>query len=194
MPIHPTVPRFRSRVAMLVVGVAAAGGLVGLSAVSPPAGASTESTACPWVGSNAPVDTRVKQVLTRMTLDEKITMVHGAAGSAYTGYIPGDSRLCIPALKLQDGPVGVRMNDTTQLPSAATVAASFDTTLAKSYGKVIGAEDKTKGVDVDLGPTVNIVRDPRWGRAFESLSEDPYLAAQMGAADITGIQSQGPMA
>ncbi|MDT4905172.1 MAG: beta-glucosidase [Pseudonocardiales bacterium] len=194
MPIHLTVPRFRSRVAMLVVGVAAAGGLVGLSAVSPPAGASTESTACPWVGSNAPVDTRVKQVLTRMTLDEKITMVHGAAGSAYTGYIPGDSRLCIPALKLQDGPVGVRMNDTTQLPSAATVAASFDTTLAKSYGKVIGAEDKTKGVDVDLGPTVNIVRDPRWGRAFESYSEDPYLTGQIGAADINGIQSQGVMA
>ena len=129
-----------------------------------------------------------------MTLDEKIAMVHGAAGSAYTGYIPGDSRLCIPALKLQDGPVGVRMNDTTQLPSAADLAASFDTSLARSYGGVIGAEDKTKGVDVDLGPTVNIVRDPRWGRAFESYSEDPYLTGEIGAADINGIQSKGVMA
>jgi beta-glucosidase len=150
--------------------------------------------ACPWVGSHAPVDHRVSQVLARMTLDEKITMVHGAAGSAYTGYVPGDARLCIPALKLQDGPVGVRMPDTTQLPAAADLAATFDSALARGYGKVIGAEDKAKGVDVDLGPTVNIVRDPRWGRAFESYSEDPYLTGQIGAADIEGIQSQGVMA
>ncbi|HEX3791986.1 MAG TPA: glycoside hydrolase family 3 C-terminal domain-containing protein [Pseudonocardiaceae bacterium] len=150
--------------------------------------------ACPWVGSHAPIDTRVSEVLAQMTLDEKITMVHGAAGSAYTGYVPGDSRLCIPALKMQDGPVGVRMNDTTQLPAAADVAASFDPSVAQSYGSVIGSEDKTKGVDVDLGPTINIDRDPRWGRAFESYSEDPYLAGQIGAADIDGIQSQGVMA
>ena len=150
--------------------------------------------ACPWVGSHASVNTRVSQVLGQMTLDEKIAMVHGAAGSAYTGIIPGDARLCIPALKLQDGPVGVRMNDTTQLPAASDVAASFDPKLAASYGAVIGAEDKAKGVDVDLGPTINIVRDPRWGRAFESYSEDPYLTGQIGAADIEGIQSQGVMA
>jgi beta-glucosidase len=149
---------------------------------------------CPWIGSTAPIETRVGQVLAQMTVDEKIAMVHGAAGSAYTGYIPGDVRLCIPALKMQDGPVGVRMNDTTQLPAAVSVAASFDKSLARGYGSVIGAEDKTKGVDVDLGPTVNIVRDPRWGRAFESYSEDPYLAGQIGAADIEGIQSQGVMA
>jgi beta-glucosidase len=129
-----------------------------------------------------------------MTLDEKIAMVHGVGGSAYTGYIPANSRLCIPALKLQDGPVGVRMSNTTQLPSAADLAASFDTSLAQAYGSVVGAEDKAKGVDVDLGPTVNIVRDPRWGRAFESYSEDPYLTGQVGAADINGIQSQGVMA
>ncbi len=99
-----------------------------------------------------------------------------------------------PQLKLQDGPVGVRMNDTTQLPAAADLAASFDTSLARSYGGVIGAEDKTKGVDVDLGPTVNIVRDPRWGRAFESYSEDPYLTGEIGSADINGIQSKRVMA
>ncbi|GAA3433792.1 glycoside hydrolase family 3 C-terminal domain-containing protein [Kutzneria kofuensis] len=150
--------------------------------------------ACPWVGSHAPVDAKVSRVLGKMTLDEKITMVHGAAGSAYTGYIPGNTRLCIPALKMQDGPVGVRMADTTQLPAAADLAATFDSGLAHSYGQVIGAEDKAKGVDVDLGPTVNIVRDPRWGRAFESYSEDPYLTGQIGAADIEGIQSQGVMA
>jgi beta-glucosidase len=150
--------------------------------------------ACPWVGSHAPTDVKVSRVLGQMTLDEKITMVHGAAGSAYTGIIPGNPRLCVPALKMQDGPVGVRMADTTQLPAAADLAASFDPALAHSYGKVIGAEDKAKGVDVDLGPTINIVRDPRWGRAFESYSEDPFLTGQIGAADIEGIQSQGVMA
>ncbi|MEV6848018.1 glycoside hydrolase family 3 C-terminal domain-containing protein [Actinoplanes sp. NPDC051411] len=160
----------------------------------PATAAAATAPACPWVGSHAPVDTRVGQVLKQMTLDEKIAMVHGAGGSAYTGYIPGDSRLCIPALKMQDGPVGVRMADTTQLPSASTLAASFDPALARQYGGVIGAEDKTKGVDVDLGPTINIVRDPRWGRSFESYSEDPYLTGQIGAADIEGVQSKGVMA
>lgn len=184
----------RSRFAVLTVA-----GLAAALMVAPMAGASPSTpvaagSACPWVGSTAPIESRVAQVLSQMTIDEKISMVHGAAGSAYTGYIPGDSRLCIPALKMQDGPVGVRMNDTTQLPSAANLAASFDTSLAQSYGAVIGAEDKTKGVDVDLGPTVNIVRDPRWGRAFESYSEDPFLTGQIGAADIDGIQSQGVMA
>jgi len=159
-----------------------------------PATADTASAACPWVGSKAPVDTRVGQVLAQMTEDEKIAMVHGAAGSAYTGYIPADARLCIPQLKLQDGPVGVRMNDTTQLPDAANLAATFDPSAAEQYGSVIGQEDKAKGVDVDLGPTINIVRDPRWGRAFESYSEDPYLTGAIASGDINGIQDQGVMA
>jgi beta-glucosidase-like glycosyl hydrolase len=59
---------------------------------------------------------------------------------------------------------------------------------------VIGGEQAAKGTTVDLGPTINIVRDPRWGRAFESVSEDPYLAGTMGAADIRGVQSTGTMA
>ena len=174
--------------AVLVLGTA----LPGAAAAAAPENG--PNPACPWVGSHAPTDAKVSQVLRQMTLDEKIAMVHGAAGTAYTGAIPGDARLCIPALKMQDGPVGVRMADTTQLPAAADLAATFDSSLAQSYGQVIGGEDKAKGVDVDLGPTINIVRDPRWGRAFESYSEDPYLAGQIGAADIEGSQSQGVMA
>lgn len=186
--------RRRSRLAILTVATLVAGLAAAVSGVVAAPAATASDPSCPWVGSTAPIESRVAAVLSQMTLDEKISMVHGAAGSAYTGYIPGDSRLCIPALKLQDGPVGVRMSDTTQLPAAADLAASFDTSLARSYGGVIGAEDKTKGVDVDLGPTVNIVRDPRWGRAFESYSEDPYLTGEIGAADINGIQAQGVMA
>jgi beta-glucosidase len=65
------------------------------------------------------------------------------------------------------------------------VAASWDTAAERLYGQVIGAEQAAKGATIDLGPTINIVRDPRWGRAFESIGEDPYLAGQLGAAPST---------
>ncbi|ROS78661.1 glycoside hydrolase family 3 C-terminal domain-containing protein [Cellulomonas sp. PhB143] len=152
------------------------------------------SSDCPWLTSGGSDTARAKQVVAKMTLDEKISMVHGADAGDYTGLVAGIPRLCVPRLKLQDGPVGVRMDDTTQLPSATALAATWDTDAAHDYGAVIGAEDKAKGVDVDLGPTVNIVRDPRWGRAFETYSEDPHLTGQIGAQDIEGIQSTGVMA
>ncbi|WP_194174233.1 glycoside hydrolase family 3 C-terminal domain-containing protein [Luteimicrobium xylanilyticum] len=204
-PQEPRKRRGRAR----AVGVAAAAALALAAAPAvaqasgSPGGTTTAiagrapaaaSDACPWVTSHASDTARAKQVVEQMTLDEKITLVHGTAAGSYTGLVSGIPRLCIPQLKLQDGPVGVRMSDTTQLPSAAALAATWDTSAAKAYGKVIGQEDKTKGVDVDLGPTVNIVRDPRWGRAFESYSEDPFLTGQIGAQDIEGIQSQGVMA
>src|SRR5258705_89425 len=144
---------YRRAVAIGVVLMASMA--VPLAAQAAPA--HTGNSACPWMGSDAPIDTRVAQVLAKMTLDEKITMVHGAAGSAYTGYIPGDSRLCIPALKMQDGPAGVRMNNTTQLPAAAAVAPAFDPSIAKSYGSGVGAQVKAKGVRVDPVPTAHIL-------------------------------------
>ena len=204
----PQEPRRRgARAGALGVAAAAAFALVAAPAVAqaatgspggttaaPGAVTAAASSACPWVTSHASDTKRAQQVVAQMTLDEKISMVHGTAAGSYTGLVAGIPRLCVPQLKLQDGPVGVRMNDTTQLPSAAALAATWDTSAAKAYGKVIGQEDKAKGVDVDLGPTVNIVRDPRWGRAFESYSEDPYLTGQIGAQDIEGIQSTGVMA
>jgi beta-glucosidase len=99
-------------------------------------------------------------------------------------------------MNLEDGPAGVGdgMSNVTQLPAPVDVAATWDTSAEQEYGQVIGAEQAAKGTTVDLGPTINIVRDPRWGRAFESVSEDPYLAGQMSAADIRGVQSTGTMA
>ncbi|BCJ32199.1 glycoside hydrolase family 3 C-terminal domain-containing protein [Actinocatenispora sera] len=185
---RPTRPRIALATAFTLVAAALPAATLASSAQAAP------NPDCPWIGSHAPIDSRVQQVLARMSLDDEIAMVHGAGGSAYTGYVPGNDALCIPALKLQDGPTGVRMADTTQLPSATTLAATFDQRAARRYGSVVGAEDRTKGVDVDLGPTVNIVRDPRWGRSFESYSEDPYLTGKIGAGDIEGIQSHGVMA
>ncbi|MFG2042429.1 discoidin domain-containing protein [Dactylosporangium sp. NPDC048998] len=157
---------------------------------SPPAG-------CPWVGSTAPIATRVSQLLSRMTTDQKISILHGnGASSPYIGNLTGIPSLCIPDMGFQDGPGGVGdgMGGVTQMPSAVTSAATFDPALEQQYGAAIGAEFAGKGANVALGPTLNIVRDPRWGRAFETFSEDPYLTSQMTVADIRGIQSQGVLA
>lgn len=82
----------------------------------------------------------------------------------------------------------------TQLPAAVASAATWDTGLQQQYGAVAGSEFAGKGANVALGPTLNITRDPRWGRAFETYSEDPYLTAKTATADIQGLQSQGVMA
>jgi beta-glucosidase len=157
--------------------------------------ASAATTSCPWVDSTAPIATRVSELMGQMSLLQKVAMMTGAGGS-YVGNIPAISALCIPAMNLEDGPAGVGdgMSNVTQLPVPVDVAATWDTSAEQEYGHVIGAEQAAKGTTVDLGPTINIVRDPRWGRAFESVSEDPYLAGQMGAADIRGVQSAGTMA
>lgn len=128
-------------------------------------------------------------------------MVHGldsntdasSSGPVYAGETAAIPSLCIPALHLEDGPAGVGdgMTGVTQFPAPVALAASFDPAAAQGYGAAIGAEQRAKGANVELGPTVNIVRDPRWGRAFESLGEDPYLTGQLAAAEIQGVQSHG---
>ncbi|MDX6389252.1 MAG: beta-glucosidase [Streptosporangiaceae bacterium] len=152
---------------------------------------------CPWVGSTAPIATRVAQVMAQMTLAQKVSILHGNGNaSPYIGNVTGIPSLCIPNLGLQDGPAGVGdgLGGVTQMPSGNASAATFDPAYEQQYGAAIGAEFAGKGANVALGPTVNIVRDPRWGRAFETFGEDPYLAGQMAAADVKGIQSQGVMA
>ena len=86
------------------------------------------------------------------------------------------------------------MTNVTQLPAPVDAAATWDPSAEKLYGQVIGTEQAAKGTTIDLGPTINIVRDPRWGRAFESIGEDPYLNGTLGAAEIQGVQSTGTMA
>jgi beta-glucosidase len=150
----------------------------------------------PWMNTALAPGDRAGLLLAAMTQTEKLTMLHGGGSCGYAGCIPANTRLGIPALRLQDGPAGVGdgAGNVTQLAAPVTGAASWDTGLMKQYGSTLGAEQWGKGTNVVLAPTINIVRDPRWGRAFESFGEDPYLAGQMGAADIQGIQSQGPMA
>jgi beta-glucosidase len=179
-------------VALTLAGSALAGtGAAGTAAAA--------TASCPWVHSRAPVAQRVRQLMAVMTLDDKLAMVDGvgfSSGTAgYVGHIAANPGLCIPGLNLEDGPQGVAdsVPGVTQLPAPAALAAAWDPALARAYGTVVGSEERGKGADVNLGPTVNIVRDPRWGRAFESYGEDPYLAGQTAVGFIGGVQRQGVM-
>jgi beta-glucosidase len=137
-----------------------------------------------------------------MTLEEKATML---SGSGWMESAPID-RLGIPAIKMADGPMGVR-NWTgssavtnaanaskvlaTSFPSGVAMAATWDTRLVEREGQAIGQEVKAMGRDMILGPTVNINRVPLWGRNFEGYGEDPYLSARLGVAYIKGVQGEG---
>ena len=182
--------------AALTAPAANAGGspATGASASATP---TTASSSCPWLNQSLPVAQRVQLLLGQMTLANKINMVTGAGFSEpYVFYIAAIPSLCVPAIGEEDGPVGVGdgLTGVTQLPSAVSLASAFDPSLAAQYGQVVGSEERAKGAMVDLGPTVNIDRDPRWGRSFETYTEDPYLNAAMATADIDGVQSQDEMA
>ena len=145
-------------------------------------------------------DQRVSELISRMTLGEKLTLVEGAQEAASTnqyeaGYLPGIPRLGIPSLRLSDGPPGVATRQpSTGMTGTMGVAATFSQRDAYLNGVVIGRDARALGVDVVLEPFVNIDRDPTWSRAFNTFGEDPLLTGQTGAGEITGIQSQGTMA
>jgi beta-glucosidase len=157
------------------------------------AAAGTASSSCPWVTSTAPIAQRAARLIGAMSLDDKISMVEGhGTTNPYVFYTPAIPALCIPAVGLEDGPSGAAdgLTGVTQLPAGVTLAATWDPSLAQQYGDVIGAEEFGKGASSNLGPTVNIDRDPRWGRSFEALSEDPFLNSALDVPEIDGVQSQ----
>jgi beta-glucosidase len=143
---------------------------------------------------------RVDHLLSLMTLDEKITMLHGTGEDASTyqgeaGYLPGIQRLGIPPMRLADGPPGVL----TRVPSIAPtstmgLAATFSREDALANGTLIGREAKSHGVSVVLQPFINIDRDIEFSRGYNTFGEDPFLTGEMGAAEITGVQQEGIMA
>ncbi|WP_328649357.1 glycoside hydrolase family 3 C-terminal domain-containing protein [Amycolatopsis sp. NBC_00348] len=164
-----------------------------LTPAVPAAAAESPQAACPWLGSKAAPAERAAQVLAQMTTDEKLSMTHGSQLPGYAGVVAPIPRLCVPALNLNDGGAGVVMGGTTALPAPVAAAASWDPAAELAYGKVVGTEAKTKGVGVNLGPDVNLVRDPRGGRVFEMAGEDPYLAGAMATQYVQGVQSHSVM-
>jgi beta-glucosidase len=135
-----------------------------------------------------------------MTLDEKITELHGVGSAEHKRYVDPIPRLHIPALKVANGPCGVGPGDehhqlpATALPAPISLAASWDVSLARDYGVIIGSEARDLGDDLLEGPDINIARVPQNGRTFEAFGEDPYLVGQLSVNEIQGIQSQGEIA
>ncbi|HUN84023.1 MAG TPA: glycoside hydrolase family 3 C-terminal domain-containing protein [Terracidiphilus sp.] len=145
-------------------------------------------------------DERVDKLLSEMTLQEKLTLIHGthedpAVYQGQAGYLAGIPRLGIPGLRFADGPPGVLTRHPSQGETATMgVAATFSVRDAELNGVVIGREDRALGIDVSLQPFVNIDRDLEFSRGYNTFGEDPYLTSQIGAAEIKGIQSQHVMA
>lgn len=136
---------------------------------------------------------RVERLLSRLTLTEKLGLVRGTAdptGDA-TGYLPGVERLDIPPLRFVDGPLGVGSGTATAFPATVALGATWDPSLARTLGAAIGRECRASGHDVLLAPGLNVVRVPTGGRNFEYLSEDPLVAADVGAAYVAGVESTG---
>lgn len=148
-----------------------------------------------------PLEQRIEDALSRMTLKEKINIIH--AQSKFSA--PGVPRLGIPELWCTDGPMGVRpevlwdeweqaewTNDScTAFPALSCLAATWNPDIALLYGKSIGEEARFRNKNVLLGPGINIYRTPLCGRNFEYMGEDPYLTSNMAVPYIQGVQSNG---
>ncbi|WP_181685361.1 beta-glucosidase [Halorhabdus salina] len=133
-----------------------------------------------------------------LTRSEKRQLTHGVTDpdQRATGYIPPIERLDIPALKVVDGPLGVRIpgESSTAFPAPLALAATFDTDLASEYGEALGRETRGKDQDVLLAPGMNLLRVPQNGRNFEYFSEDPVHAGTFAASVVAGIESMDVIA
>lgn len=141
----------------------------------------------------------IKQLLTRLTTEEKAALVAGR-DFMFTNPVPGSG---ISSLRMSDGPHGLRVQDeggdngvtgsspATAFPTAATVACGWDPENSYKIGRAIGREARKYGVNVVLGPGANIKRNPLAGRNFEYFSEDPLLSGKLAAQEVKGLQSKG---
>ena len=154
-----------------------------------------------YLDDSQPIELRVKDALSRMTMDEKVALCHAQSKFSSAG-VP---RLGIPELWMSDGPHGVRAeinwnnwnhaewtNDScTAFPALTCLTATWNPELSRLYGVAVGEEARYREKDILLGPGVNIYRTPMNGRNFEYMGEDPYLASVMVVPYIKGLQSQG---
>ncbi len=133
-------------------------------------------------------DSRVEAILAKMTLEQKIDYIGGSDGF----YVRAMPELGMPALRMADGPLGVRnYGPATAMAAGINLAATWDPELARRVGVEIGRDARAKGVNFLLGPGLNIYRAPLNGRNFEYFGEDPYLASRIAVGYIDGVQSQG---
>lgn len=155
----------------------------------------------PTVATAPSPESRARDLLAQMTLDEKIEMLHGEISPLYGFYNEPIERLGIPALTMSDGPAGVRVANqevnggkSTALPAPIALAATWNGSLANQFGTLEGQEAFGTGHNVHLAPAADIFRDPRAGRGFEAFGEDPLLSGIMAAEEIKGIQKSPVLA
>src|SRR5215211_3616857 len=163
--------------------------------------------------ADATPDARARATEQQMTDDERFALLVSVMGvnaviptrepripedvPMSAGYVPGVARLRVPALLMSDASLGVtnpgyREGDTaTALPAGLALGASFNPALARAAGTLLGREARSRGFNVMLAGGINLARDPRNGRNFEYLSEDPLLSGVLAAASIGGIQAEG---
>lgn len=181
----------------------------GLAAVPAWAAGALAPTESPWMDPSLSPDQRADRLNSALTTEERLTLVHGlmplpafhsvpipADAQPSAGYVPGIPRLGIPAIRETDAGLGVayvgglRHDGATPMPSTLALASSWDPHLAYQDGTVIGQEAWRKGFNVLLAGGVNLARDPRNGRNFEYLGEDPLLAGTLDGEVIRGVQDQ----
>jgi beta-glucosidase len=165
------------------------------------------------VSGGSSADVRAQETEEQMTDDERFSLLVSVMGTnpvlpvrdkripedvpMSAGYVPGVARLGVPPLLMSDASLGVtnpgyRKGDTaTALPAGIALGASFSPALARQSGQVLGREARSRGFNVQLAGGINLARDPRNGRNFEYLSEDPLLSAVLAAESIKGIQAEG---
>jgi beta-glucosidase len=164
----------------------------------------------PWMDKSLSPERRAELVVGQMTLDEKISLLHGGGwdwlfndpdapatkslGGA--GFIPGIPRLGVPDIQMSDAAVGVARGATfgryaTALPSCVSETSSWDLNVARDFGALIGKELRDMGFNMSLGGGIDLDREPRNGRNFEYRGEDPILAGKVVGAEMKALQEQG---
>ncbi|HEY5951792.1 MAG TPA: glycoside hydrolase family 3 protein, partial [Kofleriaceae bacterium] len=145
------------------------------------------------------IEARITKLLGELTLDEKIELMHGTGLQVEDGVwlVRGNERLGIPGLRMLDGPRGVSDETgltATAFPVAAMRGATWDPALEARVGAAMARELRSVGGNVLLAPTVNILRQPRWGRSQETYSEDPHHMAELALGFVNGLQGEGVLA
>ncbi|WP_410671157.1 glycoside hydrolase family 3 C-terminal domain-containing protein [Amycolatopsis sp. cmx-4-68] len=169
--------------------------VLGVSLAAPAA-----ADAHPWRDTRQSPDRRAAALIAAMTLDEKISQLHLQPDAEHQRFVPPIPRLGVPGFRIANGPAGMGPADdkpqkpATALPATMALASTFDTDLARRYGRLIGDETRALAHNVSEGPDINMARVPRNGRTFEGMGEDPVLAGELAAADIRGIQENGTIA
>jgi beta-glucosidase len=171
-------------------------------------GTGPTTASMPWMNSSLSPDERAALVVKEMTLDEKVSMLHGTGmiglspmsplaekSNGGAGYVVGVPRLGIPDIQISDAAYGVRNSGengrySTALPNNLASAASWDLDAGYEYGALIARELRAQGYNMSLGGGVNLAREPRNGRTFEYMGEDPVLAGKMVSQVMRGEQAQ----